>query len=190
MSVTRRRLFQGAGAGLALGLVGGVGWLATGYAPRSGARPLALSPKEYTIVEAMVEALFPEEPGFPAGLSLGLPARCDEEVWSADPKIALDLKRALLLLELAPLRLGFLSRLSRLEPERRAEAIEAMLRCSNSFFVQAAAGWRQLLHLFYYSHASSWSGIGYEGPLVTTPKPPASAAAYAAAVAARHGSAA
>lgn len=187
MNPTRRRLFQGAGAALALGLVGGAGWLATGPTPSAGARPVALSPAEYAIVEALVEGLLPDEPGFPSGLSLGVPARCDEEVWCADERVAGDLKLALRLIELAPLRLGFGSRLSRLPPARREEAVRAMLQCSNGLFVKAASAWRQLVHVVYYAHEGSWSGVGYDGPWVEIAVPPASASAYAAAVRARYG---
>lgn len=179
IELNRRRLLQvGLLGGVALAAAGGLAWVRFGYALHSGEHPLALSPKEWCVVRAVVEALLPADGDLPAGLDVGIVQRIDEEVWSAPPDVAKDLKAALQLLEHGPPLLGFGGRFSSLSPEARRACFDRMLRSRWDLFVQTAVAYKQMAHLFYYAHPATWAAIGYDGPWVARERPPASASAY------------
>lgn len=179
--LSRRRLFKlGLGGAAGLFAAGAIGRLFTGDDLRPGEVALGLTPHALHVVAALVEALLPEEEGFPSGLSLGVHQRVDEEAWAAPPLVRDDINSAIMLLEHAPLLLGFGSRLSRLPVERRAVAFDAMMQHRARLLSAAATSVRQMIYVFYYGHSGSWAGVGYDGPYVPEPRPPESALRYRA----------
>ncbi len=175
----------GLGGTLMLAAGGGIfGWRfwSSGYAQllAPDETPLALSIKEFAIAKAFVRALLPAEDGFPAGESLGIPQRIDEEVWAAAPELASDLKAGLLLLEHATLWSGHRSRFTRLAPDEQRLYLGRLLAGANSTLCLIALAFKQMTHLFYYGHPAVWQRIGYDGPLVEKAVPPDSAITYQA----------
>lgn len=188
--LSRRRLLQlGAGGAALAALLGTLRLLGDQRLP-PGEHALGLSPEGFLIGMALVEALFPEEQGFPSGLALGVHRRLDEEVWASPALVREEIESALTLVEHAPPLVGAWSRLSRLQPAERLRVFDALLRDRRRLVVSAAMSLKQMLHVIYYAHPSTWSGAGYAGPFVQTPRPPASSLRYAELLeAARRGSA-
>ncbi|MBW1877164.1 MAG: hypothetical protein JRJ84_02255 [Deltaproteobacteria bacterium] len=183
MELNRRRVLQiGLLGGVALAAAGTLSWVRFGYHLQPGERPVALSPKEWCVVRAMVEALLPADGDLPAGIDLGIVQRIDEEVWSAPPGVTKDLKAALQLMEHAPPALGFAGRFSSLSPEARRACFDRMLRSRWGLLVQTAVAYKQMAHLFYYGHPATWGATGYDGPWIGQEKPPPSALAYRGAL--------
>ncbi len=174
---TRRSLLLGGfGAGVFVAAASGWAWLSVGYVLPPDTVAIALTEKELAVVGALTDALLPGEDGMPNGH--GVPQRVDEEVWAAPPSVQSDLKGALLVLEHAPIAVGFASRFTHLDPDARRACLRAMLASDKAVLVQAAAALKQMIHLFAYARPEAWSAIGYEGPRVAR-KPPESARAYA-----------
>lgn len=178
--LSRRRLFKLGFAGAAvLAVAGAAGRLFTGDDLAAGEVALGLTPHGLHVARAIVEALTPEEDGFPSGVSLKIHQRLDEEAWAAPPLVRDDINSALMLLEHAPLLLGFGARLSRLPVDRRLAAFEALLQHKARLVVASASSVRQMIYVFYYGHPSTWVGMGYAGPFVPEARPPESALRYA-----------
>lgn len=181
--VSRRRLLK-------VGLVGGVAvaaggallrWLRFGYSSHldPNEKPVAFTVKEFAIAKAAVEAMLPAEDGLPSGLSLGIPQQVDEQVWTANDLLRADFKNGLQLLEHATLTNGYRSRFTALSLAERRAYLDGLMNGSNSVLAQVAFGLKEMIHLRYYGHPGVWKSIGYDGPLVPEPVPPASALAYA-----------
>ena len=145
----------------------------------AGEVPIALSVKEWVVLKAAVAAMLPAEDGFPAGLSLGVPQKIDEEVWAADPGIRDDFKNGLQVLEHATLGFGHFQRFSALEGAARREYLERMMNSDNGVLRQVAFAVKELVHLVYYAQPEVWAVMGYDGPFVKQAVPPASHLAYA-----------
>lgn len=177
--LTRRRLFQvGAAGAAALAAIGALRWIAGGYALLPGEHALGLSKKGLCVARALVEALLPEEPGFPSGLSLGIHQRLDEEAWASPPLLREDLDTALMLIEHAPPLVDYNSRFTRLSLDERVDCFGRMLRARQRLLVAAAASYKQMVYLFYTAHEATWAGMGYAGPFVPEAKPPESSLRY------------
>lgn len=189
--VGRRTVLRLGTTGAALlALGGGAGaWITAGYpallAPTDA--PVALSVKEFAVVRALVDALFPADDGFPSGLDLGVHQRVDEELWAASDRTRSDLKSGIQLIEHLPPLYGKLHRFTALPREARAEVFAAMTRSSRSTIRQIAIALKQMVQLFYYGNEQVWPHIHYDGVFVPTPKPPASSIAYASLLKARRG---
>jgi len=186
---TRRQLLQlGLGGAAVLALGGGLlSWVRGGYALLPGEVAIGLSVKQLCVARALVETLTPGGDGFPSGRELGLVQRVDEQVWAADEAMAADLRAALELIEHVPPLFGRYRRFSALGPAARREVFEALSRSRRNLFVQVASAMKQLIQICYYTDPRVWPAIGYDGPWVKEPKPPASASAYARLFAERGG---
>ena len=179
MELSRRYALFGLAGATLLACGGGLAWIKLGYEVAPGDVPIGLSLKELAIVRAVVEALLPADGDLPSGLSLGVHQRIDEEIWSASPPIASDLRSALVLIEHLPPIYGYLGRFTRLSLEDRLDFFEEMLAAGPTPVVQAATALKQLCSFFYWGHEATWPAIGYDGPWVSTPRPPASSLRYA-----------
>ena len=177
--LTRRRvLAYGVGGGLALTVGAGLRWFAFGYELRPGEVPIGLSRKELCVVRALVEAFFPAGEGLPSGVELGVHQRIDEEVWAQPDEVREDLRAVIQLVEHAPPLFGHYSRFSRLPVQEREAVFAEMMTSGHDVLVQATVALKQMAHLFYYGRKETWAGIGYDGPWVPEPKPPASSLRY------------
>ena len=183
LSTTRRRLLGvGAASTALLGAGGLLSWLTRGYADVD-AVCVALSDKEQHIVGAVVDALFPARGAFPAGRAVDVVARIDEELYAQPPALREDLKAAIQLLEHAPPVVGVLHRLSALPVDERARVFQRLMERGPAVVVQCAVSLKQLSSLAYYADPRVWGAIGYDGPWMPVPQPPASRARWLAAVA-------
>jgi hypothetical protein len=179
MQLTRRMALFGLGGTAALACGGGMSWFRLGYSLPAGDVPIGLDTKQLCIVRAIVEALLPADGDLPDGLSLGVHQRIDEEVWAAAPATGDDLRAAISLLEHLPPMYGFYGRLTRLSPSERLACFEQLLLAGPGPVVQSAVALKQMCSLFYWSHPQTWPVIGYDGPWIATPVPPASSVRYA-----------
>jgi hypothetical protein len=189
--VGRRAVLRlGLGGAVLLAAAGGVGaWMTAGYAAQLDPAdvPVALSVKELAVVRAVVDAFFPAEDGFPAGLAIGVHQRVDEELWAAPERTRSDIKSGIQLVEHLPPLYGYAHRFTALPREARLAVFEAMLRSKTATVRQIAFALKQMVQLFYYGNDAVWPSIHYDGVFVPTPKPPASSVAYASLVKARRG---
>lgn len=179
---SRRRFLTLTIGGAAVVTVGGgvFRWFDGGYAAQleSSDTPVALTTKEFAVVRALVEALLPAADGFPSGLAAGVHQRIDEELWSADAWTRSDMKNGLQLFEHATVLHGFAGRFTSLAPRARVAYVDTLLRAKPGALQQVAFALKEMAYLFYYVSPDSWRRIGYDGPWVREPKPPASSLAY------------
>lgn len=186
MKLTRRRLLAfGLGGTALLGAGAGLRWFSSGYRLPPGQTALALSDKELVVVRAWVEAVLPPVDGVPGGLELEIHQRIDEELWAQPDEVRSDLSAAIQLIEHAPPFFGAFGRFSSLSIERRAELAGRMLVAGPAVMVQAAVALKQMTHLYYAAHPAVWKRIGYDGPWMPEPRPPASHTRYVELLAAR-----
>jgi hypothetical protein len=166
-------------------------WLSAGYKDKLTAAevPIALSDKELAIMKTVVDTLAPEADGFPSGVALGVHQRIDEELWAAAPAARDEAKAAIQVFEHAPLTKGYGSRFTALAPAERLAYFEKILAGDNDTLRLTAVGLKQLVHLFYYTRPDTWKKMGYEGPFVPKPVPPASHVAYEKLLVQRRGGA-
>ncbi len=184
--ISRRRVLAFGVGGAALLLCGGgLSWLRLGYSLPVGDVAIALSVKQLAVVRAVVEALLPATQDLPSGVELGVHQRIDEELWAAPDEVRADLALALELIEHLPPVHGFSGRLTRLSVAQREAFLLGCLRSELTPVVQAVVALKQMSHLFYYCEDHTWSAIGYDGPWVQQPRPPASAVRYAELLASR-----
>lgn len=183
----RRRLIQVGIGGAALLAVGGGAfrWVTRGYALRAGEVAIGLSVKQMCVARALVEALTPGGSGLPSGVELGIHQRVDEQIWASDPGMASDLRAALELIEHVPPLLGHTGRFTSLDLASRQDVFDRMLRSRRDLFAQIAVAFKQLVQICYYADERVWPALGYDGPWIREPKPPASALLYAKLVAER-----
>lgn len=177
----RKALSIGLGGAALLAVGGGVAsWVSSGYGAllAPGDVAIALSVKELAVVRALVDALFPEEDGFPSGVSLGVHQRVDEELWAAPDALRDQLKNGIQLLEHAPPLYGEAHRFTALGRHKRAEVFAAVLRSRRATLRQIGIALKQLTHLYYYTSPIVWPHIHYDGTFVETPKPPDSHLSY------------
>lgn len=182
--ITRRTALKlGVTGGVLLAAGGGAAtWFSAGYAHvlGHGDVPIALSTKEFAIVRAIVEALCPPIGTLPAGNSIGIAQRIDEEIWSADEFTRTQLKQGLQVLEHLPSFRGYGARFTSLPPTRREQFFLSMLTDRRETFRQIAVAFKQVVQLVYFANEATWASIHYDGPWVPVPRPPDSHNAYAA----------
>ncbi len=166
--LSRRRLLKlslGAGAVLFMGS-GGVLALRGRAARVHGLR--CLSDHEYRTLAALAQALFPRGGGIAIGAEDLDLARDFDKFLADEPEWnQADLKRALFLLEIAPvLFAGKLRTFSHLDLEERVEHFAGWANSRWLLRRQVALAFRRFLSLAFYDRAEVWKHIGYEGPLV------------------------
>jgi len=128
--------------------------------------PVALDDMEMAILAALVDVVTPAANPFPSGRSIGLVQRIDQEIQFADPGDQKKLRLGLMYLEFAPPLLGFAHRFTQMSPTVQAELVDQGLRSGPGIYAQVLSAFKQVLHLYYYSHPSVWTAIGYPGPLM------------------------
>lgn len=173
-SMSRRRWIRvGLGGSILLGLGGGLAWSQSGYSvPREvAARLVALSPKEYRIVEAIAARILRrDEDDLPTAEEVDAALAIDGLVARLDPANRTDLLRLLQLVEHGlPIAGGHASRFTRLAGSARDDVLRAMESSSVELLRGGFAALKSLCVMSYFSHPLSWGAIGYDGPLVRRP---------------------
>lgn len=180
--LNRRRFLKLSLAGTATVVCAGGAyrWFAGGYSSQLaiGDQPISLSTKEFAVARAVATALFPGDAEFPSADALRLAQRLDEEIWANSDHLASDLKNGLQVFEHGPMLVGMSGRFSRMSLEDRQKCLKLYLTGSSDILRQVAGGLKMMLSFFYFAHPDVWPKIGYEGPFVSEPIPPASAIAY------------
>lgn len=139
--------------------------------------PIALDARRFHVLATLVDAMYPERPDFPAGLALGVPQRIDRELHFMARHTREQIELALDLLEYGGIFAGWFGRFSRLSPERKLIAVDAMFDHRWITYRQVATALTQLVKGMYFADPGSWKGIGYDGPFMP-PLVPESIAAY------------
>lgn len=180
--ITRRKfLGVGLAGGALLAIGGGVAaWFTAGYDALLSPTdvPIALSTKEFAVVRALIDALFPGGHGLPSGNAIGLAQRVDEELWAASPKLRRQLKQGIQLLEHVPVLFGYPGRFTALSPSQREEVFTKLLRSNRRTYRQIAVALKQLTQLYYFADERTWRAIHYPGTLGPLPRPPDSHLVY------------
>lgn len=169
----RRWLRVGIGGSLALGVGGALAWNVSGYSvpPRVASRLVALSPKEYLVVEAVASAILrPDADDLPTPEELDVALAIDDLVARLDPANRADLRRLLHLLEHAlPLASGYVTRFTRLDVAGRDDVLRRMSEHGTLLLRGGFAALKSLCAMAYFSSPRTWGAIGYDGPLVNRP---------------------
>jgi D-cysteine desulfhydrase len=160
----RRRVFLGVASAGTGGLILG---RACGYEAPGGWSGEVLSVAEASVIAAAAEALVPDAPGaeLPEGPSAwDVAHNVDEYLVGMPNALQRDVHALLVAVEqLTPLG-GQLVRFTRLTPERRVEALEAV--ATNPVGRLIYRGLRDLVMLGFYQDQRTWEPLGYEGPIV------------------------
>jgi hypothetical protein len=175
-SVSRRRLIQGALAGVLL--VGGalaVTFRTRDYAAATGRRLLVLAGWQWVVLRHAASRI--TAPDATAGATaasaddLDVAGFVDGWLSRMDTRVARDFGRFLAYLEqIAPLGCGLLSRFSQLGPAEQ-DRVLASLESSRSELLRAGfEGLKALVFMGYYRHPRTWSVLAYDGPFVGRPE--------------------
>lgn len=138
----------------------------TGYRDLPGWQGQALSAREAWILAAAAEALLPPAPPLPEGWQ-GVASAIERYLSGTTPKLRREVAALLALVEQGTPLGGYLTRLTRLEPDDRRQAL-VRLGQHGGLLGDAWRGLRDLVMLGYYAHPASWPDLGYGGP----PMPP------------------
>ena len=183
MTVNRRNVLLGVlgATTFAAAVAGGAKvWLDAGYPDPGANPPLALSPKEWAVVKALVEAVLPGDEKLPPGQELGIHRRIDLEAWAMGPTLRAELQAVLQVLEHAPLLLGRPNRFSALVAPLRVELMADILDHGPDLAVDAVITCTRMVHLIAYGNPELWLFIGYDGPKLDLSKPDPGELAYKA----------
>lgn len=161
-------------AGAAALAVGGVfAWQTTGYdVPGDTERRLrALSPKEYLVVVAVAARILRVDGrDLPSASDVEVALFIDGMVARFDAANREDLSRLLQLVEHAfPRGSGYASRFTRLDGAAQDAVLNAMMTSSVGLVRGAFEALKSLCVMGYFRDARTWSGIGYDGPMVGRP---------------------
>lgn len=163
-----RRWFLAGTAGAALAVTSVVRM--SGYPTLPGWLGLELSRAEATIVIAAAEALLPPMPLPADRTQLALPL--DRYLAGVSPKMRSDVHALLWLVEQGSTPLsGAMHRMSAMDVDDRRSYLTNLME-RPGLIGDAAQGLRSLVMLSAYASASSWSAIGYRGPMMPVePRP-------------------
>jgi hypothetical protein len=170
----RRRLLQGLGAALVLGGSAVAVVRTRGYALPPGCALASLSAWQYVVVQHAARRIAaPDRPGdasIPTADALDVAGFVDRWVARLPAAVRRDLGRFLGYLEhLAPLRGGFGSRFTRLDPAGQDAVLSGVEASSSDLLRAGFDGLKSLVFLGYYRDPRTWAIGGYDGPLVRRP---------------------
>lgn len=148
--------------------IGGVG---LGFQQTKAVEPPSplkvFSPDEFSILSAISDRLFPENPPFVSGSSAGVPILVDELMSTMPPLVVNEFKQGLALLENALTGLIFgatLTPFSQCSPMKQDQILEEWRTSSLKFRRMVFRGISAICAGAYYGKPSSFSAIGYGGP--------------------------
>ncbi len=164
------------GALLALGAAMAGAARMGGYQVQPGRRLVALSPWQFVVMQHAARRIAARDP---EGEANGTTPSADDvdaagfvDGWlpRMSPGVRRDFGRFLAYLEhLAPLRVGYASRFTRLGPEAQDRVLGATEASSSDLLRAGFDGMKSLVLMGYYRDARAWSVVGYDGPLVGRP---------------------
>jgi hypothetical protein len=165
-----------AGAAGAL-LLGGAAIAAVrtrGYSPPPGRKLIMTAPWEYAVVQHAARRIAAPDreadASIPTADELDVAGFVDRWLERMPERARRDLGRFLAYLEhIAPLRLGFASRFTRLAPLDQDRVLSSVEESASDLLRAGFDGVKSLVFLGYYSAPSTWGILGYDGPLVGRP---------------------
>ncbi len=167
-----------AGYGMAIAACGGLVALVRthGYALPAGVTPVVLRAGEYEILGAIAARICaPDERGVsdaPSIEEVGVVAFADRYIAGMHPAMRRDLLRFLVYIEqLAPLRLGFVSRFTRLSPGEQDRVLGSIEASDEGLLRGGFDGLKSLVFMGYYRDARTWPIAGYGGPWLAPGSP-------------------
>ena len=168
--VPRRTLLARAGYGIAIAACGGLVALVRthGYVLPVGAAPVILTAAEYEILAAVAARICaPDASDAPSIEDVGVVAFADRYIGQMHPAMRQDLRRFFVYIEqLAPLRLGFSSRFTRLSPAQQDQVLGSIEASDEGILRGGFDGLKSLVFMGYYRDARTWGLAGYGGPWI------------------------
>ena len=166
--LSRRRVLKYGVIGSAVLAVGGIG-LGLQETKLSDQPPdlKALNHREYSILCAIVDRMFPHNPPFISGTAANVPEDVDDLMSRLPQMVVAEFKQALLLLENALTGLIFSATprpFSQCSPIEQDAILEAWRTSSLSFRRMVFRALNSVCAGAYYANASQFDAIGYPGP--------------------------
>ncbi len=137
-------------------------------------RLVSLSPWQLVFVTELARRIAapdrPNDPTLPTADDLDVAGFIDGYVARMPAALRRDLFRAFVYVEhLAPLRLGFSRRFTRLSPDDQDRVLAAIESSGQDLLRGAFDGLKSLVFMGYYRDARTWRILRYDGPLVHRP---------------------
>jgi hypothetical protein len=163
----------GALAVLALGGAAGL-VRSRGYSVPAGQRLLTLSPWQFVVVQHAARRIAApdrvDDASIPTTDGLDVAGFVDGWLARMRPGVRRDFGRFLAYVEhLAPVRVGYSSRFTRLAAEAQDRVLAATEASSSDQLRAGFDGLKSLVLMGYYRDARTWGIVGYDGPRVGRP---------------------
>lgn len=170
----RRRVLEIAAlAVLALGAAAGL-VRSRGYSVPAGQRLLTLSPWQFVVVQHAARRIaapdHADDASIPTADVLDVAGFVDGWVARMRPGVRRDFGRFLAYVEhLAPVRVGYASRFTRLDSAAQDRVLAATEASSSDLLRAGFDGLKSLVLMGYYRDQRTWGIVGYDGPRVGRP---------------------
>lgn len=161
---------------LAVLVLGGAAGLvrSRGYRVPAGQRLLTLSPWQFVVVQHAARRIAApdrvDDASIPTADALDVAGFVDGWLARMRPGVRRDFGRFLAYVEhLAPVRVGYASRFTRLAAEAQDRVLAATEASSSDQLRAGFDGLKSLVLMGYYRDARTWGIVGYDGPRVGRP---------------------
>lgn len=179
--VTRRSVLGFGLGGMALLGVGGLGLALTPGGPQRPTQPLKwMTEREYAFLAAAAEAIAPGAGSMPSPNQVDVASRVDALLARCHPGLSGELRQLFALFEngLGNFAFGLRPRaFSAMSLEERTAVLSEWESSSLSLRRTGFKALKGLVVSCYFSHPSTWAGVGYPGPPEFAPLPPTEAVA-------------
>ena len=142
-----------------------------GYEVPARQRLLTLSPWQFIVLQHAARRIAapdrPDDATIPSADDLDVAGFADGWLARMRPGVRRDFKRFLAYVEhLAPLRVGYASRFTRLDAEAQDRVLAATEASSSDLLRAGFDGLKSLVVMGYYRDARTWKILSYAGPFV------------------------
>ncbi|MDP9033743.1 MAG: gluconate 2-dehydrogenase subunit 3 family protein [Myxococcota bacterium] len=173
-TLSRRALLEAGAVGLVLGGAAVATLRARGYTVPATRTLAALAAWQFVVVQHAARRIVApdrQDADIARADDLDVAGFVDGWVSRLPPRTHRDLGRFLAYVEhVAPLRVRFASRFTRLVASDQDEVLRSLESSSSDLLRAGFDGLRSLVFLGYYRDARTWKGIGYDGPLIGRPR--------------------
>ncbi len=128
------------------------------------------SASEADVMYAFADAILPSGNGWPTIDQTQLIQRADEELFFLEPANSSDFKALLMLIEILPVKAGYLSRFTRMPKQDRLAFLRESAMTDEPLTNVAVNAPRSMLTYLYYGHELTWPKVGYDGPFGNIPQ--------------------
>lgn len=173
LRLTRRGLLKGAALAALAGGAALAGTRTAGYVVPAGRRLASLEKWQFVVVEQVARRVVApdrQDGSVPTADAIDVAGFVDGWLVRLPKHTGRDLRRFLAYLEhVAPLRVGSLTRFTRLSAATQDRVLASLEASPNDLLRAGFDGLRSLVFLGYYSDPRTWQILGYDGPLVGRP---------------------